>query len=1421
MEGRQGCGVGPYPVHPGAQFIHTVAQLVDGPAGLLELAYVHRIGRCRPRCHIVDLVAAHVHLAVLDGDGPVGIPGLHRQPAVVDGGVAGGDAVEAGQVFGQADGKAVDFFAGMIRIVHFFLDHPDVAFPGQAIHLGTASEAQSTAKFHIHFLGCAFVSQILAVCFHILLDLGQFIPHFVDLVGHIRHIVGDFRLHITCNPLHIADIGSIGIIIIFIDILAVCSFNDFRSTTGNIGDLLAAAINAVFADADGGIFDGNLVGVHPIFIDGGIPGLDAAVAAQINILIELHLDGSIIYGRLDVACFLHLPICLVGRVALDLDGLAEILLDNLVSTLLIRRKRKAAALLLIRDGAGNIAELAFCGSPVCHHIVLVPLRVVQACDVIARLCCSISTIRLLAGDGLFPDGNFLGSILAHRDFFKVRGIGHDDFQTVFVCILADTQVLGRSILQIRGIGNAPFDGQGGVQLPGDFLAVVAHEFQPVIHGSHFVGLAIVVFIDNAVHAVFAIIPIGTVHTVLAILHIDVGTGVLAILAGRTGEADMAFASILAIFAIGNADGDAILAIFAFHGNAVFAILARFTVMANDDGSATLGLNGDFAVFAILPVSAFLADSQIVVELDVVGQDSAIIFLGGDHQVAVGGVVIAIVTVFRGGFRRIGLVVNRDHGTLAGGGGGVVDGLADLGQLVFGSCPAADVFRSLQVPVGIGQARCIAARSGLVAGRIDAVLGHIQGTSGKPANLGIPGFQIAFISQIRRIHQLDGQFAIFQFIDADVVLGQLVLIRSAHELELFIELLIDDFVVVTAELQPVVEGGYRMAAVLAIDFILVVLVNDAGDVLAIDTGLAGGTILAGLAFFGVDDGGGNAFLVIVPRYAVFAIDADGASLADFAIRTCYTVLTGLSDRHAVGRNILVHEYMDGGVASCILLYRSQQVLAGIIRKPLRAGAGDVDGAAQLVGYRVAAAVFSHLIGPELQSLAQSFKAANGDIVRSRSIRILDLQGHRTGCRIYFVLAVRISRRIGHQVQVILEHIAQVYRNLLGITGTVYIIAGQFQLLAVIGDRAAGDIIIVEPVDVHILAILAGQVDTSLAILCMSIRSFSIVGNRSAGDIDISSNGSLLDFCSNLLQLIFCSCPAFHDFIRIPVGVLQSGDVIIIIGVGAFRAIRVLAALNANHDAAAVGVIGLDAAHPDRVEPHIVGGGDGHVLRVGCIAGNGDVLALNQVDFRTVRRHGFLLRAVDIQFPALVHRVDDRLDRAAGDVLHIADIGAVGQIVVRRFAICASAIGAAAHVVDLVVPKGHFIAQNDHVLAAVIVGLLDGQAFVVNGGLACLDGLQVCQPLGQFHRQGVCTVGNHADIVVGQVILFLHAAVDGGLLVHLTAKASGICRAIFLDIADIDLAVVHSGQVVDGAFPIMVVETDHAGAAIGHGDVLFRV
>ena len=72
------------------------------------------------------------------------------------------------------------------------------------------------------------------------------------------------------------------------------------------------------------------------------------------------------------------------------------------------------------------------------------------------------------------------------------------------------------------------------------------------------------------------------------------------------------------------DGNARLAVFTIltgDKETIFAIVAILAIMADDNSRATLSLDGDFAVLAVFASHtrlALLANSQLVVEFDVVG-----------------------------------------------------------------------------------------------------------------------------------------------------------------------------------------------------------------------------------------------------------------------------------------------------------------------------------------------------------------------------------------------------------------------------------------------------------------------------------------------------------------------------------------------------------------------------------------------------------------------------------------------------------------------------------------------------------------------------------------------------------------------------------------------------------------------------------
>ena len=194
------------------------------------------------------------------------------------------------------------------------------------------------------------------------------------------------------------------------------------------------------------------------------------------------MDGIAVYSGLDIAVFGNRTIFIVDSIALDRDGFAQSF--RYFAGLFISQ---AKALI---DGAvyavDGVSQLTFRSSPVFDYIVFIPGLVVQASDVVAGLrgfrCTSI---RFLAGNGLFADYDFLShvSTLADSNFFKVRRIGHDDFQTVIIA-LADAEVLaGRCTIRLIEcllVIDAADDVQCRAKVAMDFLSVVAFEIQALL-----------------------------------------------------------------------------------------------------------------------------------------------------------------------------------------------------------------------------------------------------------------------------------------------------------------------------------------------------------------------------------------------------------------------------------------------------------------------------------------------------------------------------------------------------------------------------------------------------------------------------------------------------------------------------------------------------------------------------------------------------------------------------------------------------------------------------------------------------------------------------------------------------------------------------------------------------------------------------
>ena len=166
------------------------------------------------------------------------------------------------------------------------------------------------------------------------------------------------------------------------------------------------------------------------------------------------------------------------------------------------------------------------------------------------------------------------------------------------------------------------------------------------------------------------------------------------------------------------------------------------------------------------------------------------------------------------------------------------------------------------------------------------------------------------------------------------------------------------------------------------------------------------------------------------------------------------------------------------------------------------------------------------------------------------------------------------------------------------------------------------------------------------------------------------------------------------------------------------------------------------------------------------------------------------------------------------MHIADIGPVGGDIV----LVSNLINTTVHIGDLIATKGNLIPVDDHVLGFIIGIVGDLDAAIILDGLARGDRSQVFQFLGQFHRQGVGAVGDDADVVVGEVVLIGHTAVDGSLLVHGPGKAVSVQGAISLDIPGVDLAVVHGGDIVVFTLGIVIPQPGGLGFIVRRSDVL---
>ena len=292
---------------------------------------------------------------------------------------------------------------------------------------------------------------------------------------------------------------------------------------------------------------------------------------------------------------------------------------------------------------------------------------------------------------------------------------------------------------------------------------------------------------------------------------------------------------------------------------------------------------------------------------------------------------------------------------------VSDALRKLGQLVFRSCPAADVFRIRHTPVLVRKARCIAAFRRMV------VFVGSELRIAKGPDSGIPGFQSAVRIQIHMFGQADIELATV-VLHADIVICQAVQIGSPDDIQLLVELLADDFrgiglAIIASKFQAVIQSGYGMGRSTRFPVFSILIDNTGNAIGTVDARFPISAI--GTIFPNSPDNGSHRTIG-----AIFTVEADLAILSVFAV-----------DHHRVGCQSLVHEHVNGSIAVCILFHRSYQILAGILVKRLGAGTFNVDCTVQLVAHRVVRLSSCRGIGTEFQAIIQgSYRMG-----RSRSAR----------------------------------------------------------------------------------------------------------------------------------------------------------------------------------------------------------------------------------------------------------------------------------------------------------------------------------------------------------------------------------------------------------------------------------------------------
>ena len=226
--------------------------------------------------------------------------------------------------------------------------------------------------------------------------------------------------------------------------------------------------------------------------------------------------------------------------------------------------------------------------------------------VVEALVCQADGFRCIADRRLNRDTGIVDGRIAHLDrafIGQVEVFVQLDQQLTVFAVLArnDTDVAVCEVGFFLGIA---FDIDLLVQFDCRGFAKVATEFQAIIEGSSFMFLAVRVFVDDTGHG----FPILAIEARRTRFRPDIRHAVFAI------QADMAFGSIDAIFAVDAFDGDTIVPIFAFDGDAILAVNAdtRFTISTVD---------ADMAILAVFATNAqLIAQFQVIRLLPIVVRD---------------------------------------------------------------------------------------------------------------------------------------------------------------------------------------------------------------------------------------------------------------------------------------------------------------------------------------------------------------------------------------------------------------------------------------------------------------------------------------------------------------------------------------------------------------------------------------------------------------------------------------------------------------------------------------------------------------------------------------------------------------------------------------------------------------------------------